>query len=84
MNNTPDPIENILNSLIRKRSISDGYDGIENAVLDIKEYVEQEKLKARIEELERLNVPEWELESYGNAIEDRLAQLTEDKEQVNE
>jgi len=84
MNNKPDPIENILNSLIRKRSISDGYDGIENAVLDIKEYVEQEKLKARIEELERLNVPEWELESYGNAIEDRLAQLTEDKEQVNE
>lgn len=32
-------IQYILNSLIRKRSISDNYDGIENATLDIQDII---------------------------------------------
>lgn len=47
-------IQYILNSLIRKRSISDNYDGIENATLDIQDIIANQVREARIDEIKRM------------------------------
>lgn len=85
--NTPNNLDEQLSRLIIENQSEDGSIDIsdQRAMKDeilelIQAYTDKAVKEARIEELERLNVPEWELESYGNAIEDRIAQLNTTKE----
>ena len=82
-------IQYILNSLIRKRSISDNYDGIENATLDIQDILANQVREARLDgQLMALNSfynsGEISSDSYKLSVKqiaDRIAELNKEATQ---